>query len=456
MGMSAGVTTRPPGGAVAGADGPGPPARRRRARANGRARRRLPLTGRSTPDRLRRVGALLVLGCVVTAVVAAVSGYERSQAVIEGETRIAALASDAAGLYQSLADADATATSGYVSGRRESPEGRARYDGDVRRAAERLVHAASLLPEGHPATVPVTTLTTELPVYTGLVETARTYNRSGLPLGQSYLTRASRLMQQTMLPAAAELRALETAELGEAYRKGTALPLAVLLLGLGLLVAVVDLGNGERRRTNRLLNPGLVLGGLAVLGALVWWGAATVLSGSALDRASGHTAAVTALDDARTAVLKARSNESLVLVARGAGSGDRTFAGLPGPVRGPDGRSGLLGVAEASGADVAAVRTATESWLEAHEEVRELDDSGRYPEAVESVIGTDPDTSGGRFAELDEALAQVIAVERAAIVADVTDARIAQSLLAVAPPALLLLAGLGIALGVAQRAGEYR
>jgi hypothetical protein len=50
----------------------------------------------------------------------------------------------------------------------------------------------------------------------------------------------------------------------------------------------------------------------------------------------------------------------------------------------------------------------------------------------------------------------VIAVERAAIVADVTDARIAQSLLAVAPPALLLLAGLGIALGVAQRAGEYR
>jgi hypothetical protein len=454
--MSAGVAVRPPGGGIAGPDGPGPTTRRRRPRADGRAERRLPLTGRSTPDRLRRVGTLLVLGCVVAAVVAAVSGYDRSRAVREGETRIAALASDAAGLYQSLADADATAASGYVSGRRESPEGRARYDGDVRRAAERLVHAASLLPEGDPATAPVTTLTTELPVYTGLVETARTYNRSGLPLGQSYLTRASRLMQQTMLPAAAELRALQTAELNEAYREGSALPLSALLLGLGLLVAVVDLGNGERARTNRLLNPGLVVGGVAVLAALVWWGAATVLTGSALDEASRHTEAVTALDDARTAVLQARSNESLVLVARGAGSGDRTFAGLTGPVLGPDGSSGLLGAAQASGADVTAVRTAAQSWLRAHEDVRDLDDSGRFPEAVESVIGIGPDTSGGRFAELDEALAQVIAVERGAVVAAVTEARIAQSLLEVAPPALLLLAGLAIALGVAQRAGEYR
>src|SRR5688500_16561681 len=113
MGMSAGVATRPPGG-VAEPGGPGPTTRRRRSRADGTAKRRLPLTGSSTPDRLRRVGALLVLGCVVTAVVAAVSGYDRSQAVIESDTRIAALASDAAGLFQSLADADATATSGYV------------------------------------------------------------------------------------------------------------------------------------------------------------------------------------------------------------------------------------------------------------------------------------------------------------------------------------------------------
>ncbi|MCO1657480.1 hypothetical protein [Pseudonocardia humida] len=447
------MATRPPGG-VAEPGGPGPTTRR--SRADGTAKRRLPLTGNSTPDRLRRVGALLVLGCVVTAVVAAVSGYDRSQAVIESDTRIAALASDAAGLFQSLADADATATSGYVSGRRESPEGRARYDGDVQRAAERLVHAASLLPEGHPATVPVTTLTTQLPVYTGLMETARTYNRSGLPLGQSYLTQASRLMQQTMLPAAAELRALETAELSEAYRRGSALPLAVLLLGLGLLVAVLDVANGERSRTNRLLNPGLVLGGLAVLAALVWWGLATVRTGSALDDASRHTEAVTALDDARTAVLKARSNESLVLVARGGGSGDRTFAGLTEPVAGPDGRGGLLGAAQAGGADVAAVRAAARNWFEAHGQVRALDDSGRFQEAVESVIGTGPSTSGGRFAALDDALAQVISVERDAIVTDVARARDAQALLAVVPPALLLLAGLAIAVGIAQRTAEYR
>jgi hypothetical protein len=88
--------------------------------------------------------------------------------------------------------------------------------------------------------------------------------------------------------------------------------------------------------------------------------------------------------------------------------------------------------------------------------VREHDEEGRFQEAVESVIGTDPDDSGARFAALDDALAQVIAVERDGITADVARARAAQSLLAVAPPLLFLLAGLAVGLGIAQRTGEYR
>jgi hypothetical protein len=288
------------------------------------------------------------------------------------------------------------------------------------------------------------------------METARTYNRSGLPLGQSYLTQASRLMQQTMLPAAAELRALETEALARAYRRGAEPPLAVLVLGVGLLVALVDLAIGERSRTNRLLNPGLVVATVAVLAALVWWGLATVRTGSALAEAARHTEAVTALDDARTAVLKARSNESLVLVARGGGSGDRTFVGLTASVLGAAGDPGLLGAAREDGADVTAVRADAEAWLRAHREVRERDDEGRFQEAVESVIGTGPDDSGARFAALDDALAQVIAVERDGITADVARARAAQSLLAVAPPLLFLLAGLAVGLGIAQRTGEYR
>ncbi|HZG92342.1 MAG TPA: hypothetical protein VEZ42_19215, partial [Pseudonocardia sp.] len=346
-----------------------------------------PLTGSSTPERLRRVGLLLVLGCAVAAVVSVVSGLDRTSAVRESDTRTAALASDAAALYQSLADADATATGGYVAGGREPAQVRSRYDTDITRAAERLVHAAGLLPDGDPATAPVSRMTSQLPVYAGLMETARAYNRQGLPLGQSYLTQASRLMQSSMLPAAAELRTMATRGLAEAYRQGSAPPLAVLVLGVGLLAAVLDLALGERTRTNRLLSPGLVACAVAVTAALLWWAVAWVVAGSALAAADRHTDATTALDDARTAVLQARSNENLVLVARGGGSADRTFTELLDRVAGPDRAGGLLDAAEADGADVGDVRVAVVAWDEAHRQVRELDDSGRFNEAVQSVIG---------------------------------------------------------------------
>ena len=91
----------------------------------------------------------------------------------EAQTRIAALTADSAELYRSLADADAMATSGYVSGGREPTAVRARYDDDIARATDRLGHAAGRLPGSEP----VATIAAQLPVYTGLVETARTLNR---------------------------------------------------------------------------------------------------------------------------------------------------------------------------------------------------------------------------------------------------------------------------------------
>jgi hypothetical protein len=397
-----------------------------------------------------------VAGCLAAAVVSLVSGVDRTEAVADSDTRIAALTSDAAAIYQSLADADAMATSGYVSGRRESPEGRARYDADVTQAAQRMAHAASLLPEGAPAATSIATLTSQLPVYTGLIEAARTYNRQGLPLGQSYLTRASKLLQQTMLTAAADLRTTETDELAAGYRQGSQAPWAVLVLGLGVLAAVVDLALRERRRTNRVLSPGLVAGAVAVLVALVWWSVASLLSASALEDARRHTDAATALDSARTAVLKARSNESLVLVARNGSGGDAAFTALLDPVLGTGQRLGLLDQATVAGADVTDIRTATTAWVQAHENVRALDDGGDYTGAVEAAIGTAPNGSGTVFADLDRKLATTIATERDGITDAVDRARADQSLLAGGPAVLFVLAGVAAAAAVARRSGEYR
>ena len=103
--------------------------------------------GSTTPERLRRVTAVLIVGCLLGALVSVLGGAARTSAVQDAQTRIAALTADSAELYRSLADADAMATSGYVSGGREPTAVRARYDDDVARATDRLVAAAGRLPD---------------------------------------------------------------------------------------------------------------------------------------------------------------------------------------------------------------------------------------------------------------------------------------------------------------------
>jgi hypothetical protein len=427
-----------------------------------RQRLRVLATGSATPDRLRRVGAVLAVGFLLTAVASLGSGLARTDAVRDDGARAAALAADAAELYRSLADADAMATSGYVSGGLEPAPVRARYDADVARAGDLIVHAAAQLAEGDPAAAPVATISEQLPVYSGLVETARAYNRQGLPLGQSYLDNASRLMRTTILPAAEELRRTQTAAFTGAFDRGGGAPLAVLLIGLGALAAVVDVSVRERRRTQRVLSVGLVAAGGAVVVALLWWFVATSVADARLAEAERHGAVAAALDDARSAVLQGRSNESLVLVARSGGSSsDQGFTAQLDRVLGTTDEPGLLTVATeaadpASDDRIAAVRAAAEQWMSAHRRVRLLDDGGRYREAVASATGAEPDGSGATFERLDAQLGEAVEAERAEFRAAAAGADAALTGLSVGPAALALLAAVAAVVGIGRRVGEYR
>jgi hypothetical protein len=417
------------------------------------------LTGPATPDRLRRAGAVLVLGCLLFAVVSALSGASRTEAVQDAGSRLAALNSDTAQLYQSLADADAMATSGFVAGGQEPAGVRNRYDEDIARASARLVQAAGRLPERDPAQQPILTIAGRLPEYTELIESARVYNRQGLPLGQSYLNSGSQLMREEILPAAEQLRRLQVAALEADYRRGGVLPLAALLFGIAALAAVLDVAVVERRRTNRVLNVGLLLAGVALTAALLWWAVALLVAGSHLSDARGHSDAAAALDDARAAVLQARSNESLVLVARnGSSTSDADFFDQLSRVLGPDGNGGLLAVAGATvpAAQLAETRAATLAWRDAHRRLRGLDDSGNYRAAVASAVGTDPTGSGVAFQRLDSTLGGVADGERRAFGDDLDAAAGVLSAISVGPSALALTAAAAAAAGIARRVGEYR
>jgi hypothetical protein len=403
-----------------------------------------------------------VVGFLLTGAISLGSAVSRIETVRDGGTRVAALAADAAELYRSLADADAMATSGFVSGGREPPMMRTRFDTDVARAGSLLVRATARLSEDDPAAVPAATIAAQLPVYTGLVEAARTYNRQGLPLGQSYLDNASRLMRDTILPAADELRRMQAAALNAAIDRGAAVPFPVLLIGIGALAALVDFSVRERRRTQRVMSVGLVVTGAATVLALLWWVVATSVAGAQLGEAKRHGAVAAALDDVRSAVLQARSNEGLVLVARSGGSAsDAGFTAQLDRVLGTPAEPGLLAAATdaadpASDERIAAVRTAAEEWVTAHRRVRELDDGGRYREAVAVATGTDLGTSRTEFGQLDARLGVAIRAERDELSAAAAAADSALAGLAVGPTLLALLAAAAAVAGIGQRVGEYR
>jgi hypothetical protein len=426
-----------------------------------RERLRVLAAGAGTPDRLRRVGAVLVLGCLLAGVFSLVDGIARTDAVRDGGTRIAAVHADAAEMYRSLADADAMATSGFVSGGQEPGEIRARYDRDIADTTARLVHAAGLLPADDPAAPALATIAAQLPVYSGLVESARTYNRLGYPLGQSYLDSASRLMATQILPAAAELRRLQADALAAAYGRAGSAPIAVLLIGLAALAAVIDAAVRERRRTQRVLSVGLTVAGGAIVVALLWWVVATSVASGRLTDAERHSGIADTLDEARAAVLQARSNESLVLVARGGGAADSGFtAAIDGVLGAPSGPGLLAAATDAAdpGTDdrIAAVRTATEEWMAAHRRLRELDDGGLYRDAVASATGADPDGSGAAFDRLGAVLGETIDVERAAFRAEADAAVAALAGIAVGPAVLALVAAAAAAVGIGRRVEEYR
>lgn len=275
--------------------------------------------GRQPPGQLTVSLTVLVVLCLVAGLAGAWDSRHR-RAVLDrviangGPTTGAALE-----VYRSLSDADATAAGAFLVSGVEPPESRDRYRDRITKAGVALSMAASGARTDESATM-IAELSAYLPVYTGIIETARTYNRQGRPQGATYLREASWLMQDTMLPKAQKLYEDETARLAadqaEAAKPGW-LPIALGILVLaGLIAAQVHLA----RSTRRVLNAGLLATTLLVVVAASWyWMAATAAAERSTAGRREGTAQVEAFAAARIAALQARSDESLTLVARGNG-----------------------------------------------------------------------------------------------------------------------------------------
>ncbi|MFI2127413.1 hypothetical protein ACH45E_40530 [Streptomyces sp. NPDC020299] len=452
----------PPVPAQAPAPVPAPP--RRTAFAEGVDRLRAAAT--TEPGRLRIIGALLALLVVAFGAVTAWQESDRAAAADDVLHSSQPLSSGAADIYRSLADANTTASGGFLAGGQETSDSRDRYERDIRTAAAGLVTAAAASDPGSPSETTVAKLNKLLPEYKGLIERARTYNRQGYPVGGAYLRYANEKMQEEMLPAAEELYKKENQRLSADYADATPYPWAAIALGVLALAGLAWAQHREYRRTNRVLNHGLVAATAAATVVLLWLVVGHSVARAGLDGSYDHgVRSLNVLHDARIASLKARGNENLSLVARGAETvtvGDTTYdtyyydfdkdikalgAGLS--------KAAGLADDQAGSKPVQAAEGNMAEWTKRHASARDEDEHGNYEDALRLVIGAKGAT-GECFDAVDSNLKDALGHEQAEFQQSAGAGRDAMTGLPAGAAVLAVLGAAGAVFGIGRRLSEYR
>ncbi|MDV6012537.1 hypothetical protein [Haloechinothrix sp. LS1_15] len=427
--------------------------------------RRTAAAARRTPGRLSMIAtglvALSLLACAVGTAMAQ-GKKDTVDGLLEHREPVAAAAQQ---LYRELSAADAEATSAYLATATELDGTPERYEGSVEQAGRALAAVAADMRELPAAAEPVYLISSELPTYTGLVETARASTTQDPEDGAAALREASDLMRGTLLPAARELQELEGERLLAEQREASSFPVVSTVLAVVLLGALLGTQVYLRRKTNRVLNRGLVAATVAVLIGMVWTTVALVVQSVHVHAGQRDgTEQVQALSEARIVALHGRAEETLNLVESGDGEGHgEEFMQLAVELAGTDGGGGMLAEVADNAPDgpvaahVQAASEQVEDWLRASAEVRVLVDRGEHEAAVRHAIDVDGDGGAGpAFRTFDDSLR--LATEEASrqFASSTTNGANALHGLPQGLAGLGVIAALGITVGVGERLREYR
>ncbi|SEL66611.1 hypothetical protein [Streptacidiphilus jiangxiensis] len=419
------------------------------------------LTG-TPPRRLQTRAALLALLALLFGVLTLWQVDSRSSAADNVVNHSQPLSDDAAQIFRSLADADTTAATAFLQAGSETAAVRTQYTNDIATASQLLTKAAAQSGAGDPGQQWIRQLNAQLPVYAGLVETAKADDRQGFPLGGAYLRYASGQMQTQMLDEAKNLHDAENRRLASDYADARSLPWAALGLGVVLIAALVRAQVLLFRRTNRVLNPGLVLATACATLALLWLGVGQSVAASYLaDSDNKGAAPLQVIDQAEIETLKCRGAENLNLVARGSTTTYETdWETDSGTLNGPKGyfaqaQSMTAGDAAAQQMLTAAL-TSWHAWNSRHDTAHDANQNGNYDVALGDTIGSGSDTIDAAFTSLRSSLDQAAAHEQEQFRSLADDGRNATSLLAPGAAVLAVLAAAGVGVGVNRRVAEYR
>src|SRR6266516_1657198 len=338
-------------------------------------------TFEGTPGRMRIYGAVAIVGCLVFGLFAYIAASSRSGALASARSDAAQLVRVQA-IRTNLVFADANLTNAFLVGGLEPPAARTAYEHGIAAASTTLADASGV--NAHDAAV-LAKVNDVITRYAGLVESARSNNRLGFPLGAAYLRQATTLLRTDALPSLEDLGKTEQSRVDDAY---SASALAAVWLLVGLLAALAMLIVTQAwlaARTRRLINlplvaatGGVLVVGVVLLGVMAW------SQGKATHTRDHAYFSTLELATGRIDAFDAKSAESLTLIARGSGQAyEASYQQLA-----KNATAVLTDAAKRGGTNDQTARDAYAAYRNVHVDIRKLDDTGNWDAAVARATGT--------------------------------------------------------------------
>jgi len=409
----------------------------------------------TTPGRILTIGVILAMLGILSAFAISTTINERQHQLTAVLDHTEPLAFAAGQLYTTLSVADAAAATAFMAGSEPRPV-RQRYEQAIADAAVAATRGSSGLTDP-PLVELLGRINAQLAVYAGLIETARTNNRMGNPVGSSYLSEASGLMQDKILPDAERLYEATSARVDAETTASASIPAPVIIVVAATLGFGLFAHRWLAQRTKRRVNIGLVVGGMAISVMIVWVGTALAIS-TAGSRAAKNTAA----DSLRTVTSlaitaqQARADETLSLIRRG----DEDLRKRSYYQRVDAMRQQLADyLARTDNVNTSGLANADElleRWRQADIRINDYITVGNYQAATRVALGTGEDDSTAAFEKLNDALNQGIQESRTQLRSDIISARRVLSGTTVGGAVLSVGAALAVALGMWPRMSEYR
>nr|WP_296212292.1 hypothetical protein [uncultured Corynebacterium sp.] len=354
----------------------------------------------TSPGLLTIVSTILVLAILAAGGAMVYSSQSRQSQLNTLVSRTEPLSDASQELFNSLSVADSVATTSFL--RKSTSDTATRdYDSAMSHAASAIVRATSGIDDIESREMElVLQIQNSLPDYVKLMSKAQTHDRLRNPVGASYLSQASTLMQDSMLPAAQELYSRTSEEVSSQQAKLSA-PLWFPLSGIvAAIIMLVIAQFWLAALTNRRLNMGYVAATGLMLFALVWASISAALTWHAGNQdVQGTVRPLEQLTAVRISVQQSRTQEALGLIQRDYGEDrQREFSEAMTDI---DGKLEALRSQVIHPERIDTAREALRSWDESHAKMVSELKNGRYTEALAAALDTTvPDgNTGGSSSE---------------------------------------------------------